>query len=136
MWFESTCLTKIINNKQINNVMSTVKKVAVKKVAVKEVKVSEYKTFVLSQNSLLKEESRTVGGAIKIVLILEKLEPSIRKALKAIQKDDVLFKQFKAKITKTEGGKTSPFRVFQLVYKMRKEEEQFDKKFNINNLKK
>jgi len=108
----------------------------VKKVAVKEVKVSEYKAFVLSQNSLLKEESRTVGGAIKIVLILEKLEPSIRKVLKAIQKDDMLFKKFKASITKTKGGKTSPFRVLQLVYKMRKEEEQFDKKFNINNLKK
>ena len=94
-----------------------------KKVSVKEVKVSEYKNLVLSQNSLLKAESRTVGGAIKIVLILENLDASIKKSLKAIQKDDLLFKQFKAKITKTKDGKTSPFRVLQLVYKMRKEAE-------------
>ena len=56
-------------------------------------KVSNYKKIVLDTNSNLKKFTKSTGGSIKIILLLDNLEPRLKKVLRAIQKDDVMYNQ-------------------------------------------
>lgn len=82
------------------------------------VKVSEnYKTLVLGTNRNLKNFTKSTGGAIKLVLLLDDLNPRIKNTLKAIQKDDSMYKSFDKNVRKNKKGQTCPFYVLQMVYK-------------------
>lgn len=76
---------------------------------------SEYKKQVLDVNANLKKESKTLGGAIKLLKALTDDEQTL-KSLEAIE-----FKVLKKKCRKSKSGNYSPFFVLQALYKINKE---------------
>lgn len=79
---------------------------------------SAYKKQVLDVNANLKKESKTLGGAIKLLKALTDDEQTL-KSLEAIE-----FKVLKKKCRKSKAGNYSPFFVLQALYKINKEAEQ------------
>ena len=88
-----------------------------KKATAKPVNVENYKSLVIGTNKSLKNFCKSTGGAIKLVLLLDDLNPRIKRTLKAIQKDDSMYKSFDSSIRKNKRGQTCPFYVLQMVYK-------------------
>jgi hypothetical protein len=86
-----------------------------------------YQKNVINANRGLKQFSRTTGGAIKLLLAADTAQPANakllemwqRKTLRAIQKDDAMYKEFDKNVRKTKNG-TCAFYVLQLLYKGRK----------------
>lgn len=77
--------------------------------------MSTYKKQVLDVNASLKKESKTLGGAIKMLKALSNDEQT----LKRLNETD--FKVLKKKCRKSKSGNYSPFFVLQALYKISKE---------------
>jgi hypothetical protein len=95
---------------------TTVKTAPVKKAETTK-PVDNYKNLVIGTNKNLKSFTKSTGGAIKLVLLLDDLHPRIKRTLKAIQKDNQMYKSFDNNIRKNKHGNTCPFYVLQAVYK-------------------
>lgn len=80
-------------------------------------KVSNYKLIVLNTNTSLKNFVKSTGGALKLILLQEDINPRLKKVVKAIQKDDAMYKQLDSKVRRNKKGLTSPFYVLQAIYK-------------------
>ncbi len=75
-------------------------------------KTSNYRSSVLNVNANLKKESKTLGGAIKLLKALSEDETT----LKALESVD--FKKLKKACRKSKKGNYSPFFVLQALYKL------------------
>ena len=74
--------------------------------------VSNYRVKVLDVNASLKKESKTLGGAIKLLKALTEDETT----LNAINSVD--FKKLKKVCRKSKKGNYSPFFILQALYKI------------------
>jgi hypothetical protein len=87
-------------------------------------KESDYKLQVLDSNAILKQESKTIGFCIKVILNNIKLLPNITetmvKNLNAINKDSEAYKLAVNNCRKSKKGNYSPFYLLQYLYSISK----------------
>ena len=86
-------------------------------------KESSYKLTVIDSNKLLKEESKTLGYCIKVLLTNVKLltiSPLMVKNLQAINKDSEAYKLAVNNCRKSKNGNYSPFYLLQYLYSISK----------------
>jgi hypothetical protein len=86
-------------------------------------KESSYKVEVLESNKLLKQESKTLGYCVKVLINntnILKLSPLMVKNLQAINKDSELYKLAVNNCRKSKNGNYSPFYLLQYLYSISK----------------
>ena len=109
---------KALDNLTQNSVTSTPSK----KVDTK--KVSNYTLQVIDSNNILKQESKTIGFCIKVLVNNIKLFPNITplmiKNLHAINKDSEAYKLAVLNCRKSKKGSYSPFFLLQYLYSISK----------------
>lgn len=83
-------------------------------------KVSAYKTNVLTTNKALRQECKTLGGAVSILWFFRKeigLSSQYCKIIAAIRKDKVIYNAFKDNCRISKAGNYAPFFVLQAIHK-------------------
>lgn len=83
-------------------------------------KVSAYKKNVLSTNKALRQECKTLGGAVSILWFFRKeigLSAQYCKIISAIRKDKVIYNAFKSNCRISKAGNYAPFFVLQAIHK-------------------
>lgn len=86
-------------------------------------KESAYKLHVLNSNKLLKQESKTLGYCIKVLINninILKLSPNMVKNLQSINKDSEAYKLAVNNCRKSKNGNYSPFYLLQYLYSISK----------------
>ena len=104
--------------------MSTVttsnKKKATSTKKVGKAKVSAYKVNVLNTNKALRQESKTLSGAVKLLWFFRdeiELSAQYKKIVRAIMQDTTIYKEFKNNCRKSKSGNYAPFFVLQAIHK-------------------
>ena len=111
---------KAANNKPTKVTLNTVKQKSAK---VETKKVSTYKIHVLETAKILKEESKTLGYCIKVLMnniSILKFSPLMVKNLQAINKDSEAYKLAVNNCRKSKNGNYSPFYLIQYLYSISK----------------
>ena len=83
-------------------------------------KVSAYKVNVLNTNKALRQETKTLSGAVKNLWFFRTeigLSPQYTKIVRAIMQDDVIYKAFKQNCRVSKSGNYAPFFVLQAIHK-------------------
>jgi hypothetical protein len=86
-------------------------------------KESDYKLQVLDSNAILKQESKTLGYCIKVLINntnILKLSPLMVKNLNAINKDSEAYKLAVTNCRRSKKGNYSPFYLLQYLYSISK----------------
>lgn len=86
----------------------------------KVVKISEYKVNVLDTNKALRQETKTLSGAVKNLWFFRNeigLSKQYTNIVKAIMQDDAVYKVFKENCRASKSGNYSPFYVLQAIHK-------------------
>lgn len=97
--------------------MTTATKTAKKQTTQPTVKKNNYKELVIGTNKNLKTFTKSTGGALKMLLLLDDLNPRLKKVIKAAQKDDSIYKSLDKSVRRNKKGLTCPFYVLQAIYK-------------------
>ena len=108
------------NNKPTKATANNLKQVSSKTEVKKE---SDYKLQVLDSNTILKQESKTLGYCIKVLINntnILKLSPLMIKNLNAINKDSEAYKLAVQNCRKSKKGNYSPFYLLQYLYSISK----------------
>jgi hypothetical protein len=111
----------IANNKPTKATANNLKQVSSKIEVTK--KESNYKLQVLDSNAILKQESKTLGYCIKVLINntnILKLSPLMVKNLQAINKDSEAYKLAVNNCRKSKKGNYSPFYLLQYLYSISK----------------
>ena len=93
---------------------------ATPKKTVAKAKVSAYKDNVLSTNKALRQESKTLSGAVKLLWFFRdeiELSPQYTKIVRLIMQDDAVYKTFKENCRVSKAGNYAPFFVLQAIHK-------------------
>jgi hypothetical protein len=83
-------------------------------------KVTEYGKNVLTVNAKLKEQTKSVGGAIRLLISFRSeigLPTETVNFLKETQKDGAKYTEFSALVRRSKKGNTCPFFVLQAAHK-------------------
>ena len=117
--------TKLQGNKVAKNQPTKVTVNIVKQSAAKveTKKESTYKLHVLETAKILKEESKTLGYCIKVLINninILKFSPLMAKNLQSINKDSEAYKLAVNNCRKSKNGNYSPFYLLQYLYSISK----------------
>jgi len=102
----------------MSNQTSVATKPVAKKVVVK--KQGAYKINVLSTNKALRQNCKTLGGAVKLLWVFRTeigLSARYTKIIRAIMQDDAIYKVFKTNCRISKAGNYAPFFVLQAIHK-------------------
>ncbi len=88
-------------------------------------KVSAYKLNVLNTNKALKQERKSLGGAVRILWLFReeiKLSKEYVQILSVIRENNEVYASFKENVRVSKAGNYSPFFVLQAIHKALKNE--------------